>query len=362
MTEETPMKMRAARMHGYNQPLVIDEVAVPEAGPGQVLLKVAATGMCRSDFQLVDGYFRAGLPVELPFTPGHEIAGTIAALGKEVPAASGLAEGTLVVVDPNWGDGTCRQCREGNEQLCSGGQLVGFGPNGGFADYVVVPHNHVISVGELPDQRPEYLAPLTDAGLTPYRGMKKLRDAGKLGAGRTVVINGIGGLGGYAVQYARLLGGGATVVGFARSDQKLAVARENGAHHTVNVRDKKPEDVQNELEDLTGRRTVDAVLDCAGSAESLGLAAAILGPEGALSQVGLMGQRVDLPIFPFVSGEKSYFGSFWGNYNDLTEVLELAGQGLIKHHIVPVKLDTINDTLEALGRGDIVGRAVVVFD
>jgi len=159
-----------------------------------------------------------------------------------------------------------------------------------------------------------------------------------------------------------LLGAGATVVGFARSDDKLAVARENGAHHTVNVRGKTAEDVQNELDDLTGRRTVDAVLDCAGSAESLGLAAAILGTEGALSQVGLMGQRVELPIFPFVSGERSYFGSFWGNYNDLREVLTLAGQGLIKHHVVPVKLDDVNDTLEALGRGDIVGRAVVVFD
>jgi alcohol dehydrogenase, propanol-preferring len=291
------MRMRAARMHGYNQLLRIDDVQVLEVGSTQVLIKVAATGMCRSDFQLVDGYFRQGLPVDLPFIPGHEVAGTITGVGKEVPTSSGLSEGDLIVVDPNWGDGTCRQCHEGNEQLCRGGQLVGFGPNGGFAEYMVAPHNHVISVTDLPNQRPEYLAPLTDAGLTPYRGMKKLRDAGKLGSVRTVVINGIGGLGGYAVQYARLLGAGAIVVGFARSDDKLAVARENGAHHTVNVRGKTAEHVQNELEDLTGRRTVDAVLDCAGSAESLGLAAAVLGTEGALSQVGLMGQRVELPIF-----------------------------------------------------------------
>ena len=356
------MQMRAARMHGYNQPLQIDEVPVPDLGPNQVLIKVAATGMCRSDFQLVDGYFRQGLPVELPFIPGHEVAGTIAAVGAEVPTSFGISEGDQIVVDPNWGDGTCRQCHEGNEQLCSGGQLVGFGPNGGFAEYMLAPHNHVISVADQPNQRPEYLAPLTDAGITPYRGMKKLRDAGKLGAGRTVVINGIGGLGSYAVQYARLLGAGATVVGFARSDAKLAMARENGAHHTVNVHSKTVEDVQNELEELTGRRTVDAVLDCAGSAESLGLAASILATEGALCQVGLMGQRVELPVFPFVSGEKSYFGSFWGNYNDLKEVLTLASQGLIKHHVVPVQLDDINETLEALGRGDIVGRAVVVFD
>jgi propanol-preferring alcohol dehydrogenase len=356
------MQMQAARIHRFNEPLELDEVPVPEVGKNQVLLKVAAAGMCRSDYQLLDGYFRQGLPVELPFIPGHEVAGTIVAIGADVPDSAGISEGDLVVVDPNWGDGTCRQCHEGNEQLCSGGQLVGFGPNGGFADYMLAPYDHVISVADQPGAQPENLAPLTDAGITPYRGMKKLRNAGKLGAGRTVVVNGIGGLGSYGVQYARLLGAGATVLGFARSEEKLAVALENGAHHTVNVRDKALEDVQNELEDLTGRRTVDAVLDCAGSPESLGLAASILATEGALSQVGLMGQRVELPLFPFVSGEKSYFGSFWGNHNDLKEILTLASQGLIKHNVVKVKLEDVNENLEALGRGDIVGRAVIVFD
>jgi len=354
--------MLAARIYEFNQPLQIDEIPIPEPEPNQVLLKVAATGMCRSDYQLLDGYFRAGLPVELPFTPGHEVCGYIAGLGAEVPDTSGLREGDLVVVDPNWGDGTCRQCHEGNEQLCSNGQLVGFGPNGGFAEYMLAPYDHVISVTDQPDVNPAYLAPLTDAGITPYRGLKKLRAAGKLGADRTVVVNGIGGLGTYGVQYAKLLGGGATVLAFARSDEKLAVATENGADHTVNVRAKSAEAVQDELEDLTGRRTVDAVLDCAGSPESLGLAASILATEGALSQVGLMGERVELPLFPFVSGEKSYFGSFWGSHNDLIEVLTLAKQGAIKHHVVPTRLADVNDTLEALGRGEIVGRAVIVFD
>ncbi|MCV7038953.1 alcohol dehydrogenase [Mycolicibacterium moriokaense] len=354
--------MRAARIHRFNEPLEIDEVPVPEVGRNQVLIKVAAAGMCRSDYQLLDGYFRDGLPVELPFIPGHEVAGTIAAIGSEVPKSAGLSEGDLVVVNPNWGDGTCRVCHEGNEQLCRNGQLIGFGPDGGYAEYMLAPYDHAISVADQPDARPENLAPLTDAGVTPYRGMKKLRDAGKLGAGRTGVVNGVGGLGSYGVQYARLLGGGATVVAFGRSDEKLAVATENGAHHTVNVRDKSVENVEDELEELTGRRSVDAVLDCAGSTESLALAAAVLAVEGALSQVGLMGQRIELPLFPFVNGEKSYFGSFWGNHNDLTEVLGLASQGLIKHNVVTTKLDDVNTNLEALGRGDIVGRAVIVFD
>ena len=354
--------MLAARIHAFDEPLQIDDIPVPQTGPAQVLLKVAATGMCRSDYQLLDGYFREGLPVELPFTPGHEVCGYITALGSEVPAAVGLSEGDLVVVNPNWGDGTCRQCHEGNEQLCANGQLVGFGPNGGFAEYMLAPYDHVISVADQPDLNPAFLAPLTDAGITPYRGMKKLRDAGKLGAGRTVVVTGIGGLGSYGIQYAKLLGAGATVLGFARSDEKLAVATENGADHTVNVRTKSVEAIQDELEELTGRRTVDAVLDCAGSPESLGLAASILATEGALAQVGLMGDRVELPLFPFVSGEKSYFGSFWGNHNDLIEVLDLARHGVIKHHVVPTTLTDVNDTLDALGRGEIVGRAVIVFD
>jgi propanol-preferring alcohol dehydrogenase len=356
------MKMRAAQMYAYNEPLRLEEIDVPDIGPDDVLVKVAATGMCRSDCQLIEGYFTQGAPLTDPITPGHEVAGRIAAVGADVPRTAGLSEGDLVVVNPNWGDGTCRQCREGNEQICGNGQMAGFGPPGGFAEYMPVPYRHVIVVPDGLDSRPETLAPLTDAGLTPYRGMKKLRQAGKLGAGRTVVVNGIGGLGSYGVQYARLLGGGATVVAFARSDEKLALAKENGAHHTVNTRDKSAEEVSDALEDLTGRRDVDAILDCAAAEESLALGAEILAREGALTSVGLMGQKVVLPLLPFTNGEKSYFGSFWGNYDDLSEVLALATEGLIKHTVTPVTLDDVNDNLTALARGDIVGRAVIVFD
>lgn len=357
-----PMQMRAARMHDYNQPLRIEEVPVPDIEPADVLVKVAATGMCRSDCQLMEGYFTQGAPLTAPIIPGHEVAGRIAAVGADVPGVAGLSEGDLVVVNPNWGDGTCRQCREGNEQICANGQMAGFGPPGGFAEYMPVPYRHVIAVPDGLDSRPETLAPLTDAGLTPYRGMKKLRQAGKVGAGRTLVVNGIGGLGSYGVQYARLLGGGATVVAFARSDEKLALAKENGAHHTVNTRGKTAEEVADVLEDFTGRREADAILDCAGAEDGLQLGAAVLAREGAITCVGLMGQKVVLPLLPFTNGERSYFGSFWGNYDDLTEVLSLASQGLIKHTVKTVSLDELNDNLDALARGDIVGRLVVTFD
>lgn len=161
--------MKAARIHEFKKkPLEIDEIPVPDPGPNQVLLKVSATGMCRSDFQLLDGYFAAGLPVDLPFTPGHEVAGTIAALGRGVPQDVDLGEGDLVIVDPNWGgDGTCRQCNEGNQQLCSNGQLVGFGPpNGGFAEYMLAPYDHVIAIRQAGAEA-QYLAPPSPTQASP---------------------------------------------------------------------------------------------------------------------------------------------------------------------------------------------------
>ncbi|MEU8360162.1 alcohol dehydrogenase catalytic domain-containing protein [Nonomuraea sp. NPDC048882] len=355
------MSMYAARMHGLKQPLQIDEVPIPEPGPEEVLVKVRATGMCRSDYQLIDGYF----PIDLtfPYIPGHEVAGQVERLGADVPASAGLAEGDLVVVYPAWGDGTCRQCHEGNEQLCTGsGGWIGFGPPGGFAEYVNVPSRHLIRIDPDAGLEPEYLAPLVDAGLTPYRGMKRLRAAGRLAPGRTVAVSGIGGLGGYGVQYARLLGGGATVVAFARDDAKLALARENGADHTINTRGKTPDQVRAELAELTGRGEIDAALDCSGASQSLELNAALLAAEGTLVSVGLMGDSVEFPVFPFVSGERTFSGSFWGNHNDLTEVLAYAGQGRVKHTVTPISLGDINDKLDELGRGHVIGRVVVVFD
>lgn len=227
---------------------------------------------------------------------------------------------------------------------------------------MTVQYRHAVPVSEEAAKAPELLAPMTDAGMTPYRGMRKLRDAGKLGPARTVAVTGIGGLGSYAVQYAKLLGSGATVVALARTDNKLDVAKENGAEHGVNVRDKSTEAIQDELEELTGRRTIDAILDCVGSEASISMGFDLLGPEGALAAAGLMSHRVEHNQFPFVGMELSYLGSFWGNHLDLVEVLSLHEAGLVKHNVTKVALEDVNENLEALGRGEIVGRQVIVFD
>lgn len=360
------MKMRAARMYGYKQPLRLEEVDVPAIAPTEVLVKVGGAGMCRTDYQLVDGYFAGGsddgLAMNFPITPGHEVAGWVDTVGVDVPGSAALAEGDQVVVFGSWGDGACRQCHEGNEQLCAHGVWAGFGPHGGYQEYLPVDYRYLIKMPEGTGLSPETLAPLTDAGLTPYRGLKKLRDAGHLRAGRTLAVSGIGGLGSYGIQYAKLLGAGADVVAFGRSDDKLKMALDNGADHAINVRDKAPEVVRAELEGLTGRSEVDAVIECAGSQDSIRLAFALLATEGAVASVGLIGNRIDVPLFPLVAREYTYFGSFWGNYNDLTEVLALAEAGRIRHTVTRVRWEDVNETLEAIARGDVLGRAVIVYD
>jgi propanol-preferring alcohol dehydrogenase len=348
-------------MHGYNQPLVLEEVPTPDIRPDEVLLRVTAAGMCRTDVQLVDGYFRKYKELPLPLTPGHEIAGEIQKLGSAVPKSSGLVEGDQVVVVGGQGDGTCRHCQAGNTQICEHGSWPGFGPHGGFAEYLPVPAKYLIKVDKRYRLKAEQLAPLTDAGLTTYRGLKKLRDAGALGPNRVLAVLGVGGLGAYAVQYAKLLGGGATVVALARNVEKLAVAREMGADHVIATKDKSVGDIRSELVKATGRGTIDAAIDCAGAEEMIQTGFSLLAVGAHYTSVGLVGDRINLPLFPLVAREYTYHGSFWGNFNDLSEVIALAEQGKIRHTVKTVRFDEINENIDLLRAGDIVGRAVVKY-
>lgn len=353
--------MLAARMYGFRQPLVLEEVDVPEIAADEVLVRVEAAGMCRTDVQLLDGYFSDHLPLAFPAIPGHEIAGSVEQIGKLVPAGAQLAIGDLVVVAGGWGDGTCRQCQVGDTQICAHGRWPGFGAYGGYGEFVPVPYKYLIRVDKKYNLKPEELAPLTDAGLTPYRGIKKLRNAGVLGPDRVMAVFGAGGLGTYAVQYAKLLSSGATVVAFARSDEKLAVAKENGADYVINTKGKSIDDIRGELAKATGRREIDAAIDCAGAEETIQMGFHLLTTAGVFVSVGLVGNRINIPLFPLVAREFTYHGSFWGNYGDLSEVIALAQAGKIKHTLKPVRFEDINQTLEMLRAGDIVGRAVVRF-
>lgn len=353
--------MRSARMHAYNQPLVLEDVPVPDIGADEALLKVTAAGMCRTDVQLVDGYFRPYAQSKFPVTPGHEIAGEITKIGSALSKQTSFIEGDQVVVVGGWGDGTCRHCRCGNDQICSHGQWPGFGPYGGYAEYLPVPVRYLIKVEKRYGLKAEELAPLTDAGLTPYRGIKKLRDAGALGPNRVLGVMGISALGTYAVQYAKLLGGGAVVVAFARNADKLAAAKKLGADHVINIKDKSIDDIRKELNAAVGQSEINAAIDCAGAEEMIRLGFGLLSTAGHYASVGLVGDRIDIPLFPFVAREYTYHGSFWGNYNDLSEVISLAKQGRIQHSIDIIRFDEVNATLDRLRSGAVVGRAVIKY-
>jgi alcohol dehydrogenase, propanol-preferring len=351
--------MKAARIHEYGQPLVLEEVPIPDLQPDEVLVNVKACGMCRSDVLLVDSFFQNYGNIQPPVTPGHEITGVIDKIGGAVPKSAGLEEGDHVVVAPGWGDGTCRHCLVGDTHICPNVRWPGFGPHGGFAEYLPVPARYVIKVERR--LKFEELAPLTDAGLTPYRGIKKLREAGALGPGRVIGVFGIGGLGVYAVQYAKLLGAGAQVVAFARNPDKLAVARGYGADHVISIKSKSSNEITGELSKATGQGDLDAIADCAGAPEMMHLAFSLLAIGGHYVDVGFVGDRIDIPLFPRVSREQTFHGSFWGNNTDLSEVMALAAQDKIRHTIKVIKFEQIDEYLDLLRAGDIVGRAVIKY-
>ncbi|MGF6771855.1 propanol-preferring alcohol dehydrogenase [Paraburkholderia sp. GAS199] len=351
--------MKAARMHEYGQPLVLEDIPIPEIKPDEILVEVKACGMCRSDVQLIDGYFRKYADIPTPITLGHEITGVVHTIGSIVPKVAGFAEGDHVVVAPGWGDGICRHCQIGNTHICPNVRWPGFGPVGGFAEFIPVPARYLIRVDKrLPF---ETLAPLTDAGMTPYRGIKKLRDAGALAPDRIVGVFGVGGLGGYAVQYAKILGSGARVVAFARNPEKLAIAKEYGADHTIDIKGKSSADISKELEKAVGRTDLDAVIDCAGAEQMVQLALSLLSISGHYVDVGLVGDRIDVPLFPRVSREQTIGGSFWGNNTDLAEIMALAAQDKIRHKVTTFKFEELNDYIDRLRVGEIVGRAVMKF-
>jgi len=307
---------------------------------------------------MIDGYFREYLDLELPCTLGHEIAGWVEEIGDSVPENI-IKKGDLVVIYAAWGCGVCPQCKSGSEQICGNGKWAGFGPEGGYSEFVLVPsYKYLIKVDKESNLKPEDIAPITDAGLTTYRAIRKVKHI--LGPGKSIAIIGMGGLGSYAVQYARILSAGSTVLAFDRNDDKLDLAKENGADHVINIKDKKSEDIRAEVNKATGRTEVNAGIDVVGTEESIAMGFSMLATEGAYVSSGLVGNQIKMPLFPLVSRELQYYGSFWGSYNDLREVMELAKKGLIKHHVQKFGLSEANDALDLLREGKILGRGVLV--
>ncbi|MCH2222678.1 MAG: zinc-dependent alcohol dehydrogenase, partial [Dechloromonas sp.] len=220
--------MKAAVVHAYGQPLVIEEVAVPDVPAGRILVKIEASGVCHTDLHAADGDWPVKPP--LPFIPGHEGVGYVAKVGAGV---TWVKEGDRVGVP--WlhtACGHCEHCITGWETLCDSQQMTGYSVNGGYAEYVLADPAYV---GKLPDSL-EFApaAPVLCAGVTVYKGLKVL----DCKPGDWVVISGIGGLGHMAVQYAKAMGFHVIAVDVA--DDKLALARSLGADEVINAASSDP--------------------------------------------------------------------------------------------------------------------------
>lgn len=337
-------KMKAAVVHEFGRPLAIEEVDVPEVPPGQVLVKVAASGVCHTDLHAASGDW----PVKpaLPFIPGHEGVGHVARVGRGVKF---LKEGDRVGVP--WLHTTCGHCEHcmgGWETLCDHQQMTGYTVNGGYAEYVLADPGYV---GHLPDNLAfAPAAPVLCAGVTVYKGLKVL----DCKPGDWVAISGIGGLGHMAVQYAKAMGFHVIAVDVA--DDKLALARELGADVTVNASTQDPvAEVQRQLRGAHG------VLVTAVSRQAFSQGVGMLHKRGTLSLVGLPPGGFELPIFDVVLNAKTVRGSIVGTRLDLLEALQFAGEGKVRSHYSTDRLENINTVFDAMKQGRIDGRVVLEF-
>lgn len=334
--------MKAAVVRAFGQPLEIDELAVPEVPPGQVLVKVMASGVCHTDLHAAEGDW----PVKpsLPFIPGHEGTGYVARVGAGVKH---LKEGDRVGVP--WlhtACGHCEHCMGGWETLCDHQQMTGYTVNGGYAEYVLADPGYV---GHLPaglDFAPA--APVLCAGVTVYKGLKVL----DCKPGDWVAISGIGGLGHMAVQYAKAMGFHVIAVDVA--EDKLKLARDLGADLCLNAATQDPvAEVQKHLRGAHG------VLVTAVSRSAFAQGLGMLHKRGTMSLVGLPPGSFELPIFDVVLNAKTVRGSIVGTRLDLMEALQFAGEGKVRSHYSTDKLDNINSIFAAMKRGAIDGRVVL---
>ncbi|HEY0766163.1 MAG TPA: NAD(P)-dependent alcohol dehydrogenase [Pyrinomonadaceae bacterium] len=327
------------------------EVPDPQAGPGQVVIRVAGSGLCHTDFTVISrpqGYWKNEPP---PFTLGHEIAGWVEELGSGV---KGFQRGEAVAVNPSWAScGRCHMCRSGEENFCLYQKAIrapGVGYDGGHAPYVLVPESRfLVPIGDLD---PIEAAPLTDAGLTTYTAIKSALSV--IYPGSTAVVIGVGGLGLYAVQFLRQLTG-ARVVAVDSTQTRLKLAREYGADDVVTS----GADAADQIRDLTVGIGASFVLDCVGVNETLATGVAVLSWRGRLAMVGAGGGSIPFDFFKEAPGAQ-LVTSLNGGGVALKEVVDLAALGRIKNLLDRYPLSAVNQAYDDFKQGHLVGRAVVM--
>ncbi|MEV5159353.1 NAD(P)-dependent alcohol dehydrogenase [Streptomyces sp. NPDC053728] len=343
--------MKAVQYRTIGAAPEVVEIPEPVAGPGQILLKVSAAGVCHSDIAVMS-WPAEGFPYELPLTLGHEGVGTVAALGE---GAEGVSVGDAVAVYGPWGCGTCVNCAEGRENYCLRAADLGINPPGlgnpgAMAEYMIVDDaRHLTPIGDLD---PVKTVSLTDAGLTPYHAIK--RSLPKLLPGATAVVIGTGGLGHVAIQLLRAMTA-VRVIALDVTEEKLALAKAVGAHEAV----LSDENAAARVRELTGGIGAKVVFDFVGAEPTVKTAGAVASIDSDVTIVGIGGGMlpVGFGVLPFST---SVTAPYWGSRRELAEVIELAHAGAVDVHVETYSIDEAPLAYERLHAGKINGRAVIL--
>ncbi|REL25085.1 alcohol dehydrogenase [Rhodohalobacter sp. SW132] len=312
--------MKAAQIKEAGGEFQIVDIPVPEPGSREVLIKVEACGICHSDAMVKDGLFPG---IEYPRVPGHEVVGIVEEVGESVTRWN---KGDRVGV--GWHGGhcfTCNPCRSGDFINCENGKVAGISYDGGYADYMTAPEEAVAAV---PDElRSEDAAPLLCAGITTFNSLKNTGAQ----AGDLVAVQGIGGLGHLAVQYAAKMGFKTAAI--STSDDKEKLAKNLGAHHFINA---KKQNAVEELQALGGARVIIAT---APNTEIIGEIAGGLGVEGNLLVLAATGETFEVSPLTLIMGRKQISGWPSGTAKDSEDTLNFSAMTGTKPMIETYSLD-----------------------
>jgi NAD+-dependent secondary alcohol dehydrogenase Adh1 len=340
--------MRAARLHRYHDSLLLEEVDEPRiGGPLDVIVRIGAAGLCRTDLHIQEGQWAEKSGVALPYTPGHENAGWVHEIGS---AVTNVAVGDTVIVYPFISCGLCGPCRRGDDMHCLSGSFPGINRDGGFADLLKTSARSVIRLD--PVLEPKDIAALADAGLTAIHAVKKALRV--LGPGTRAVVLGAGGLGHIGIQCLKAMSSTEIIV-VDPSEPALALARELGADHTVRV-DGLEVDTVKELTDGFG---AEAIIDFVGEKGAIQDGIAMLRDGGFYFVIGY-GENIDVPTIDIISREISFIGNLVGTYSDLDELMTLTTQGKVDLHTSTYPLEAVNDAMADLDNGRLRGRGILV--
>ena len=345
--------MKAARLYKYDDSIPADALKVEEIdepkieGPLDVIVKIGAAGLCRTDIHVVEGQWAPLTGVELPYVLGHENAGWVEEVGS---AVTNVQPGDTVIVHPLITCGLCRACRAGNDMHCENSAFPGIDTDGGFAQLLKTNARSVVKLD--PVLEPKDIAALADAGLTAYHAVRK--SVPHLYAGTKAVVIGAGGLGHIGIQCLKALTP-AEIIVVDPSEEALALAKDWGADETVQVQDGYVDTVL----EMTDGMGAEVVFDYVGERGAEDDAWQMTRRAGYHYVIGY-GGTVEVPTIDIISSERNVIGNLVGTYNDLSELMVLTAQGKVTLHTSTYPLDAVNDAIQDLNSGNLQGRGILI--